>query len=93
MTPNFVLADFNTAGGTVATTVQSGTSVVPESQASAWLRSEQARQYEGRWVLLSESYAPLDSDLSPSALESRHPQLAAGSAIVFVPATTVRLGA
>jgi hypothetical protein len=91
--PNFVLADFNTAGGTVATTVHSGTSVASETPVSQWMHSEQAQQYEGRWVLLSDALVPLDSDLSPSALKARHAQSPPGSVIVFVPATTVRLGA
>jgi hypothetical protein len=93
MTPEYVLADFNTAGGTVATTVHSGTSLVPESPVAVWVRSEQARRYEGRFVLLSDSQTPLDSDLSPTALTSRHQPLPAGSAVVFVPATRARLGA
>jgi hypothetical protein len=93
MMPEYVLADFNTAGGTVATTVHSGTSVAPESPVAVWARSEQARRYEGRFVLLSDSQIPLDSDLSPTALTGRHQQLPAGSTVVFVPATRARLGA
>jgi hypothetical protein len=93
MTPEYVLADFSTAGGTVATTVHTGASVAPESPVAVWVRSEQARSYEGRFVLLSDSQIPLDSDLSPSALTGRHPQLPAGSSIVFVPASRARLGA
>ena len=91
--PDYVLADFNTAGGTVATTVQPGISVAPESPVRTWTRSESARRFEGRWVLLDGSQNPLDHDLSPSALQSRHPNLPQGGTIVFVPATTVRLGA
>jgi hypothetical protein len=93
MMHEYVLADFSTAGGTVATSVHSGTSAMPESPVAVWVRSEQARRYEGRFVLLSDSQVPLDSDLSPSALADRHQQLPAGSTLVFVPATRIRLGA
>lgn len=91
--PNYLLADFNTAGGTVATNIEQGTSVSVESPLGVWLRSESAHPYEGLWVLLSRSLEPLDSDLSPSALRSRNPSPPEGSAIAFVPPTTVRLGA
>jgi len=93
MTPEYVLADFSTAGGTVATSVHSGTSAVPESPVSLWVRSEQARRYEGRFVLLSDGQVPIDSDLSPSALTDRHQPPPAGSTLVFVPANRIRLGA
>lgn len=91
--PEYVLADFTTAGGTVATTVQSGTAVEQESPFAVWTRSESARPYEGSWVLLSGTLDPLDHDLSPTALKGRHPQLPNGGTIVFVPATTIRMGA
>lgn len=93
--PDYVFADFTTAGGTVetTTTVQPAPSVAPESPAARWACSEGAQQYEGRWVLLSQSLDALDSDLSPTALKDRHPQLPSGSVIVFVAPTTIRLGA
>jgi hypothetical protein len=92
--PDYVFADFTTAGGTVGTaTVQPAPSVAPESPAARWAHSEGAQQYEGRWVLVSQSLDALDSDLSPTALKDRHPQLPSGSTIVFVPPTTIRLGA
>ena len=93
--PDYVFADFTTAGGTVgtATTVQPAPSVAPESPAARWAHSEGAQPYEGRWVLLNPSLDALDSDLSPTALKDRHPQFPSGSTIVFVPATTIRLGA
>jgi hypothetical protein len=91
--PDYILAEFNTAGGTVAATVERGTNSTPESPLSVWLRSEGARAYEGRWVLLDPALTVLDTDLSPTALRERHPNLPADSAIVFVPVTMVRLGA
>lgn len=91
--PEYVLADFTTAGGTVPMAVQPGTAVEQESPIAAWARSESARAYEGSWVLLSSSLDPLDHDLSPTALKDRHPQLPNGSMIVFVPASMVRIGA
>jgi hypothetical protein len=92
--PNYVFADFSTAGGTIEAKVASGTAVVSESPISTWLRSEDARIYEGHWVLLDDHARDvLDHDLSPTALRERHPNMDDGKAIVFVPATTVRLGA
>ena len=39
-----------------------------------WLRSALARSYEGHWVLLRPpNLDVIDSDLSPSALKTRHP--------------------
>jgi hypothetical protein len=87
--PSHLFADFETAGGTVATTVRRGVSVGSESPLLAWLRSEDARQHEGRWVLLNSSLAAVDDDLSPSALRDRHP----GEDIVFVPPASVHIGA
>lgn len=93
--PDYVFADFTTAGGTVnpTATIQPTAPAAPESPAARWAHSEGAQRYEGRWVLLSGSLDPLDTDLSPTALKDRHPQLPSGSTIVFVPPTTIRLGA
>ena len=91
--PSHLFANFDTAGGTVATTVQHGVSIASESPFSAWLSSESARRYEGRWVLLDSSATAIDDDLSPSALRGRHPDLPSGGDIVFVPVASVYIGA
>lgn len=49
----------------------------PQSDAHGlveWLASPAARQFEGRWVLLSDDYDVVDSADSPSELMDRHPE-------------------
>jgi hypothetical protein len=102
MTMDYLMSDtFKTAGGTgVPTGISTGGSAEPtvgpdmaESNPIArWLRSEMAQRYQGLWVLLSAALEPQDSDLSPTALRDRNPDLSPGSEIAYVPATTVQLG-
>jgi hypothetical protein len=42
-----------------------------------WVNSPEARQYEGRWVLLSEELDVIDHDTSPTALLMRNPTITA----------------
>ena len=56
---------------------------VVEQPWEVWLRSPEARGYDGEWVLLSAGMRPIDSDHSPMALANRH-QARDGQVIVFV---------
>ncbi len=56
---------------------------VAEQPWETWLRSAEARGYDGEWVLLTADARPLDSDLSPTALANRH-TAGRGQVIVFV---------
>jgi hypothetical protein len=44
----------------------------PRADLTDWLRSTDARRYEGRWVLLDDNLAVLDSDTSPTSLLQRN---------------------
>jgi hypothetical protein len=59
--------------------------VATEEPWQAWLRTSDARRFNGEWVLLSAATRPIDSDLSPTALANRHTP-SAGEVIVFVEA-------
>jgi hypothetical protein len=48
-----------------------------------WITSDDARQYEGLWVLLDDELAVVDSDRSPSALLRRHSEVP-GPRVVYV---------
>jgi hypothetical protein len=65
------VAGYETAGGTTAL----GPRQSPESQSPVgrWVHSDEARAFEGLWVLLDETLHPLDHDLSPLALRERNP--------------------
>lgn len=55
--------------------------VISESESSddatglvrAWMDTPAAREYDGRWVLLSDQMQVLDSDYSARDLSQRHP--------------------
>jgi hypothetical protein len=54
-----------------------------EGHIAQWLRAEEARKYEGGWVLLDDNLQVLDTAISPSELLTRHPELTSPR-IVFV---------
>lgn len=56
-----------------------------------WITSPSARQYNGRWVLLSDAYDVVDADDSAVALRGRHPE-ETDPLIVFVQSPRVRIG-
>jgi hypothetical protein len=58
--------------------------MVQPSPIATWLATPQARQFAGRWVLLNEDLAPLDADLSPTALQNRHANSGGRDVVVFV---------
>jgi len=61
------------SGGATGVLPRSNPSGTPnEESIVGWLRSPDARNYEGQWVLFRLPNIVLDSDLSPSALKSRH---------------------
>ncbi len=90
--------DLKTAGGTdpSGTTGPAEapvTSTIPQqSPVAAWLMTPQARRFAGQWVLLDGVLEPIDSDLSPQALERRHLDSAGGAVIVFVRPSAMQLG-
>ena len=51
-----------------------GTTQITEPDLAQWLVTPEARALEGTWVLLTNEYAVIDSDLSPSDLIDRHPE-------------------
>lgn len=56
-----------------------------------WLASAQARNYDGQWVLLNDSYQVTDSDPSARVLVERHSGLS-DPLVVFVHPPRVRFG-
>lgn len=69
--------------GEGAPPVATTTRVTPPDGLREWSTSEEARQYEGRWVMLNNDLTVVDADVSPSALLQRHPDVAAPT-IVYV---------
>jgi hypothetical protein len=60
-------------------------SIVTKERARAWIRSAEASEYEGQWVLLDSDFSVVDSDLSPSALFPRNPDVGPASAVYVQP--------
>ncbi len=86
-------APFSTPGRTNA---QQPTSPPPSGEPAGphgvleWLQSEQARHYEGKWVLLDDDRDVVDSDDSPGRLLERHPQ-EASPLVVLVERSDIQL--
>lgn len=77
---------FSRPEGTAAQRPSETAQTPPESPGLAnWLRSDEARRLAGRWVLLSEDFRVLDSDLSPSGLLQRHPNEVAPRVVLVDP--------
>jgi hypothetical protein len=71
--PDDTLTQYDSAGGTrEAVTPAPHVDEEPPAAVASWLRSNDARTYEGFWVLLGRDFEPVDSDLSPTALRLRH---------------------
>jgi hypothetical protein len=84
---------FSPTTGTQSAPVSAGPTGPPAGQSAqrdvtAWLHSPEARQYEGRWVLLSDQLQVLDSDSSPTALLQRHQHVQAPLIVFVDPANT-----
>jgi hypothetical protein len=60
-------------------------SIVAKERARDWIRSAEASEYEGQWVLLDKDFSVLDSDSSLSALLPRNPEVGPASAVYVQP--------
>jgi hypothetical protein len=65
--------------------VRSTTVIAAPDGLREWIDSEEARQYERRWVLLDDDLTVIDADTSPSALLQRHPEIAAPTVVYVQP--------
>lgn len=62
----------------------------PPAGLSEWLRSDAARQYVGRWVLLASDFQVVGSAVSPGELLRQHPD-ETSPMVVFVETPGVEL--
>ena len=78
------------AHGTTELPDQSITKPPSTPDLAEWLDSDDAQQYAGQWVLLSNEFVILDADASPAELLYRHPEMKSPR-IIFVQPRGVRL--
>ena len=76
-----------------ATPQQEQVSVLPQFESEPaglveWLRTPEARQYEGRWVLLNDEFEVIDDDHSPSNLLRRNRHVSTPLVVFVDPADT-----
>ena len=99
------IASFGTVRSTItapygqpSSTQSQPTQTVPETEPNEpagladWLATPEARELEGRWVLLAHDYEVIDHASKPSELFDRHPDINTPFIVFVKPSNVIFVG-